>query len=763
MNSNNNSFSGRNPVLASFLACLFLGTLLWMRSDPPPYGHPWNEAHADYSRLVDIAHKWRSLRIFAFWDNEVGGGFSNFSSCLYPVLNPLNATAWFLSDDQYIVFFVVAPYVTGLFFTMMLLLEIFGVGLPYALFGALYYLGLGFARHTIIPESPMTLWGAFLLPAGVYFFCKYAKKDALWAFTLVGVVIAFQFASSGVWSISQNMLWWFYFIAARFLLALGNKSLLQNLKENVFGGLLLVTAAVGVFAVQFIPVFSFVINESTRANGTYTFNAFSTSWLISLAEAFIKQPMGVSMFGIYALLMTAVALIIAHGKYIYNHFCGHSVLRNIWLATALYFFAPSLIAILATSSPVLKQIFAPLTWFRLEDATNTLDFCVALTLAMLLALEPIKLNDPALPVPRKITAWVLAAAAAGVAAIPFVREQRAATALVLGTTIIAIACFVFRPKQNSIKLLLGLSLPFLGFMTTITSVNWNDKGLRTFFEEFQTETPEYQFFLGATGKYFVPFDTPPGMQGVYPLSHGVHAITGLAYTACHPIRSTSFGVAYHYSGSTNYYNYGDPIMFALLTPSAALTTYFPVEFTTILHGNPLSWPGFTKTVSGTNYDVWERTSAPAHVLFANHLKILPFQKIVEQFDVPFSQAVFVEEKDAAQFGVAEIVLAPAQTSVTDWRDGQGVITFNVQAQGETFAMIPTMYRHGWRAWNNGVALQLFPANYIFIGLRLPAGENHIEMTFEPPGFRLGIAISLITWGGLFAMWTRFRRRRLIQA
>ena len=156
--------------------------------------------------MVDIAHKWRSLNIFTFWDNGIGGGLSNFTACTYPILNPLNAAAWLLNDDQFNMFFLIAPFVVGLFFTMLLLLEVFALRLPYALLGSLYYLGLGLARNSALPELPQSLLGCFLLPAGLFFYFKFASKDAYWATAMVGMVLAFHFSISGVFSISQNIL-----------------------------------------------------------------------------------------------------------------------------------------------------------------------------------------------------------------------------------------------------------------------------------------------------------------------------------------------------------------------------------------------------------------------------------------------------------------------------------------------------------------------------------------------------------------------------
>ena len=199
----------------------------------------------------------------------------------------------------------------------------------------------------------------------------------------------------------------------------------------------------------------------------------------------------------------------------------------------------------------------------------------------------------------------------------------------------------------------------------------------------------------------------------------------------------------------------------LVKPSAALTTYFPAEFTTILAGNTLPWPDFNKHIDGDYYDVWTRSNVPERTLFANQLRILPFRDIVEQFDIAFDHTIYVESKDAEEFQLAKVDLIRAAHTTRDWNNQGDAITFTVQTDSEVFVMTPTMFQLGWRGRSNGQALKLFPANFIFIGFRLPAGEHNIELSFEPPGLRLGVLINIITLGLLGTLWVRYRRAQTL--
>ena len=755
-------FSNRHPVLVSFLASMILGTVLWLRSDPPPYSYPDQYGNQYYSHMADIARKWRSLNIFTFWDNGTGGGLSYFSTCQYPILNPLNSVAWILSDDQFQIFFLVAPFVTGLFFTMLLLLEVFALRLPYALLGALYYLGLGLTRHAWIAETPQTLWGAFLFPAAVFFYFKHSKVDAYWATTLVGLVLAFQFSVSGVWSFPQNLLWWLYFLGTGFLLALKTKPLLQTFWQTFLGALILGITSAGVFATQFIPIYNFVINESGRPTGYYSINSLPPSFWIHWLPFFVTQPMGVSMFGIYALLLTMVALIIAHGKILLGNIRGRASLLHMWLAMGLYAIFPSILEFLASSGPTISSLLSPLTKFHLGYALNTLDFCVAVTLAVVLGQEQFKLVGTNITRAKRIAATATIVLAIAVSAIPLVRDPRAGTLTAYITTSIGIGCIFWRPKNRLIYLTLGTAFAVLGFMTTYTTYTYADKGKRSFFADYRTETPEYKFFTSAVGKYFLPYDVPPSMGHTYPLWHAVHGTTGLAYLGCYPQRSALFTANYHHPASEaeKQANLQKPLLaFNLEKPSAALTTYFPAEFTTILKGSTLPWPDFSKLIEGTYYDIWTRSKVPERALFANRISVLPFREIVEAFDTAFDHTIYVEPRDAGNYQTTESELTPSVHAMRDWNNQGDKITFTVLTQDEVFVMTPTMFQQGWQGRSNGQALKLFPANYIFIGFRLPAGEHHIELNFEPPGLRFGILINIITLCLVGALWVRYRRTK----
>ena len=52
------------------------------------------------------------------------------------------------------------------------------------------------------------------------------------------------------------------------------------------------------------------------------------------------------------------------------------------------------------------------------------------------------------------------------------------------------------------------------------------------------------------------------------------------------------------------------------------------------------------------------------------------------------------------------------------------------------------YAEGWRATIDGEPVPVYRSNHVFKAITLPAGSRRVEFVFDPPSFRLGIAISL---------------------
>ena len=88
------------------------------------------------------------------------------------------------------------------------------------------------------------------------------------------------------------------------------------------------------------------------------------------------------------------------------------------------------------------------------------------------------------------------------------------------------------------------------------------------------------------------------------------------------------------------------------------------------------------------------------------------------------------------------------------------ITIKVTAEQPCYMVLADAYYPGWRATIDGVAAKIFPADYVFRGLVMPAGAHTVEYVYSPASFRYGMLVSVVTLvlGSAVALWTLARDR-----
>lgn len=71
---------------------------------------------------------------------------------------------------------------------------------------------------------------------------------------------------------------------------------------------------------------------------------------------------------------------------------------------------------------------------------------------------------------------------------------------------------------------------------------------------------------------------------------------------------------------------------------------------------------------------------------------------------------------------------------------------------------------GWRAWVDGVEAPVYRANFAFRAVYVPAGEHTVVMRFDPPLWRVGLALTVLTLLALagWALWARRRGSRAVR-
>ena len=79
------------------------------------------------------------------------------------------------------------------------------------------------------------------------------------------------------------------------------------------------------------------------------------------------------------------------------------------------------------------------------------------------------------------------------------------------------------------------------------------------------------------------------------------------------------------------------------------------------------------------------------------------------------------------------------------------ISGRAELKRDKFMVFSIPYSKGWRAFVDGEELKLLPANIMFMGVRLSAGEHDIVLKYETPYLRLGAYLTLLGFAMLVAI------------
>jgi hypothetical protein len=90
------------------------------------------------------------------------------------------------------------------------------------------------------------------------------------------------------------------------------------------------------------------------------------------------------------------------------------------------------------------------------------------------------------------------------------------------------------------------------------------------------------------------------------------------------------------------------------------------------------------------------------------------------------------------------------------------VKIEVSLDRDGHLVLSDTYYPGWRAYVDGEEKEILRANYAFRAVPLESGQHTVLFKYEPPSFKVGLAISLATWGiimlGLAIMGLRRHRR-----
>jgi hypothetical protein len=157
---------------------------------------------------------------------------------------------------------------------------------------------------------------------------------------------------------------------------------------------------------------------------------------------------------------------------------------------------------------------------------------------------------------------------------------------------------------------------------------------------------------------------------------------------------------------------------------------------------PTQIDGFEQIYSDANTSVYRNLTALPRIYFVDSVATKSAMEILnsikrDEFD-PQKVAFLEDERLTVDKPGTE-----AYANLIKYEDNY--ILAEVKSTGNNFLFVgDTYYPFGWKAYLDGVEIQIYKINHGFRGLLIPTGTHKVEIKFAPESFFIGKYVSLIT-------------------
>ena len=79
----------------------------------------------------------------------------------------------------------------------------------------------------------------------------------------------------------------------------------------------------------------------------------------------------------------------------------------------------------------------------------------------------------------------------------------------------------------------------------------------------------------------------------------------------------------------------------------------------------------------------------------------------------------------------------------------------VKTDKQSFLVFSQSWLPGWQGYINGSPTKVYRVNYSLLGMRIPPGENKIDLVYQPKTYLLGLRVSLFVWIVIVFGWVWF--------
>lgn len=146
-----------------------------------------------------------------------------------------------------------------------------------------------------------------------------------------------------------------------------------------------------------------------------------------------------------------------------------------------------------------------------------------------------------------------------------------------------------------------------------------------------------------------------------------------------------------------------------------------------------------------------------YLIFENG-KALPKAYLVGNYEVVSDDQEIIDKILNENFDISKSAIVEKNPGFDREEDFEGnvkiaenspnKIILKTNSDTNSLLVISDNFYPGWKAVVNGENNEILRTNYTFRGIPLPAGENSVEISYQPDSFRWGVIISLLSIAGI---------------
>lgn len=248
--------------------------------------------------------------------------------------------------------------------------------------------------------------------------------------------------------------------------------------------------------------------------------------------------------------------------------------------------------------------------------------------------------------------------------------------------------------------------------------------------------------IGSRGATYTP---ETDVEGIFKQPYYITAIKSYKDNEPHRLinlkRDNSMGTVQHNSNFNAYFLEEDFSGYSSIKPrtyqdiidvvgNVNVTLWRMLNVKYVVIDQNVSFPGLTLASTDNKEFIFKNESALPRFYFVNNVtkaKGIEILNKIKNNEFDPKQTAFVEEN---------INLLPgdslATVKIVKYTDEK--IVLQTKAEKNSFLFVGNTYLPGWKAYVSGKEVKVYKANYGFLGITVPKGENRVELVYAPNSF-----------------------------